>query len=176
MLALQALCLYDALGDSFTEQLDTFLADPANRADLHWRHPLGPQAVSFARELAAGTWQQRAASDQLLTQHVVGWSLDRMQPVDRNILRLGLYELLHCPDRPYEVVINEAIELARRFGGAESPAFVNGVLDGLRREHAARQTAATPDEGGETAGPRPNSPAGAADPGNEPQEDCDGAV
>lgn len=144
ILALQALCLFDALGDLFAEQLDAFLADPANYADLDWRHRPGADTLSFARELATGAWQQRAASDQLLKQHVTGWSIERMQPVDRNILRLGLYELLQCPDRPHPVVINEAVELARRFGGAESPAFVNGVLDGVRRECAAR--AESPDQ------------------------------
>ena len=56
-----------------------------------------------------------------------------MTPVDRNVLRLGLYELLEHPETPPQVVINEAIELARRFGDADSPAFVNGVLDAIRR-------------------------------------------
>jgi len=138
ILALQALCLFDALGDSFAEQLEAFLADTANYADLDWRHRPGADTLSFARELATGAWQHRAASDRLLKQYVTGWSIGRMQPVDRNILRLGLYELLQCPDRPHQVVINEAVELARRFGGAESPAFVNGVLDGVRRESAAQ--------------------------------------
>jgi N utilization substance protein B len=137
ILALQALCVFDAVGDSFADELDGFLADPANYADLRWRHGPGPETIIFARALATGAWQHRAASDQLLKEHVPGWSVGRMQPVDRNILRLGLYELLHCPDRPHQVVLNEAIELARRFGGAESPAFVNGVLDGVRRGSAA---------------------------------------
>ncbi len=141
VLALQALCLFDALGDAFGSQFERFLVDPDNYADLKWRHPPSPDLIAFARELALGAWREQAASDQLLAQHVAGWSVQRMQPVDRNILRLGLYELLKCPDRPHQVVINEAIELARRFGGAESPAFVNGVLDGLRKElaeHAAQ--------------------------------------
>ncbi len=137
VLALQALCLFDAVGDEFADQLGRFLADPDNYADLEWRRSPAPEVISFARELALAAWQERTASDQLLAQHVAGWSVQRMQPVDRNILRLGLYELRQCADRPYQVVINEAIELARRFGGAESPAFVNGVLDGLRREMAA---------------------------------------
>jgi len=137
VLALQALCLFDALGDDFADHLGHFLADPDNYADLEWRRSPAPDVISFAREMALGAWQHRAASDQLLAQYVAGWSVRRMQPVDRSILRLGLYELRQCPDRPYQVVINEAIELARRFGGAESPAFVNGVLDGVRKELAA---------------------------------------
>jgi N utilization substance protein B len=142
VLALQALCLFDALGDAFADQLERFLADPDNYSDLDWRKPPMPDLIIFARSLALGAWQERAASDALLARHVVGWSVQRMQPVDRNILRLGLYELLKCPDRPHQVVLNEAVELARRFGGAESPAFVNGVLDGLRKELAARATEA----------------------------------
>ena len=70
----------------------------------------------------------------MLSRHVARWSLKRMQPVDRNLLRLGLFELLEQPDTPYRVVINEAVELAQQFGGTESPGFVNGVLDGLRHE------------------------------------------
>jgi N utilization substance protein B len=149
VLALQALCLFDALGETFAEQLERFLGDADNYTDLEWRRPPSPELISFARELALGAWQERAASDQLLAQHVAGWSVRRMQPVDRNILRLGLYELRQCPDRPHQVVINEAVELARRFGGAESPAFVNGVLDGLRREMAAHaaQTGSATEEG-----------------------------
>jgi N utilization substance protein B len=143
VLALQALCLFDALGDAFADQLERFLVDADNYADLDWRRPPGPELIGFARTLALGAWQERAASDDLLARHVVGWSVQRMQPVDRNILRMGLYELRQCPDRPHQVVINEAIELARRFGGAESPAFVNGVLDGLRKELAAHAAEAS---------------------------------
>ncbi len=133
-LALQALCLLDSLGESFLDNLDTFLGDRANYVDLGWKRPLKPDVLALARSMALGAWQQRERSDALLRQNVAGWSIERMQPVDRNILRLGLYELLECPGTPYQVVLNEAIELARNFGGAESPAFVNGVLDGLRRQ------------------------------------------
>ena len=67
--------------------------------------------------------------DPLLEQHSYNWRLDRMSRVDRNILRLGSVELVAFPDVPVKVVINEAVELAKRFGTAESSAFVNGVLD-----------------------------------------------
>jgi N utilization substance protein B len=133
---LQALCVFDALGELFDAELDPFLNDRLNHADLGWKRRPGPNLTAFARALAMGAWQHRAASDQLLKEHVLDWSIDRMQPVDRSILRLGLYELLERPDTPAPVVINEAVELARVFGGTESPAFVNGVLDGLRRQLA----------------------------------------
>jgi len=133
LLAAQALCLFDALGDGFAEQLDDFLQDPEVHADLGLKRRPGPQTIQFARQLAVGAWQMRARSDELLAQAAPDWSISRMPPVDRNILRLGLYELLEMPETPPEVAINEAVELARLLGGTESPAFVNAVLDAIRR-------------------------------------------
>ncbi len=133
VLAMQALCVFDSVGESFADDLDAFLRDRANYADLGWKRPLNAKLLSFARTLALGAWRERERCDALLRENVAGWSLERMQPVDRNILRLGLYELLEHPQTPYQVVLNEAVELARNFGGSESAAFVNGVLDGIRR-------------------------------------------
>lgn len=133
VLALQALCICDALGELPEGDLAAFLRDPLNYADLGWEQPPGPELLAFAEALVRGAWRCRDRCDDLLRRNVAGWSIERMQPVDRNILRLGLYELLESPGTPHPVVISEAVELARRFGGAESPAFVNGVLDGLRR-------------------------------------------
>lgn len=137
VLALQALCLFDAVGEQFRSELDAFLNDRANYVDLGWHRRPRTKVLTLARRLAASAWEQHGRCDQLLNEQVADWTVDRMQPVDRNILRLGLYELLDCPATPHQVVINEAIELARFFGGAESPAFVNGVLDGIRRKLAA---------------------------------------
>jgi transcription antitermination protein NusB len=133
VLALQALCLFDGLGAPFDADLETFLHDTINHRDLGWSRRPRPRAVSLAKALARGTWEHRDACDRLLRDHVAEWSVNRMPPVDRNILRLGLYELLECPDTPFPVVISQAVELAQRFGGSESPAFINGVLDGVRR-------------------------------------------
>ncbi|MFO0966307.1 MAG: transcription antitermination factor NusB [Gemmataceae bacterium] len=72
--------------------------------------------------------------DTRLAAAAENWRVSRMATVDRNVLRLGAYELLHAVDTPAAVAFDEAIELARRFGSADSPAFVNGVLDRLRRE------------------------------------------
>ena len=84
--------------------------------------------MAFARELVAGVRQHREEVDALLEQTAANWSLKRMAATDRNVLRLGAYELLHC-DTPGRVAIDEAVELAKRFGSAQSAPFVNGILD-----------------------------------------------
>lgn len=88
-----------------------------------------PAAQDFARGLVAAATERTAQIDELITGSSKNWRIDRMSRVDRNILRLGTAELLAFPDVPVKVVINEAVELAKRFGTAESSAFVNGVLD-----------------------------------------------
>jgi len=134
MLALQALCLFDSLGDAFGEQLDDFLRDTQVHADLSFGRRPSAETLTFARQLASGAWAGRDRYDQLLERTATDWSVARMPPTDRNILRLGLHELLEHPETPAEVVINEAVELARVFGGEDSPAFVNAVLDANRRQ------------------------------------------
>lgn len=134
ILALQALCVWERLGDEFAVGLERFLRDTVNHADLGWHERVEDEVIRFAKTLARGAWERRATYDALLKQHVADWSVERMQPVDRNILRLGLFELLEQPRTPHAVVLNEAVELAQIFGGAESSAFVNGVLDSLRKK------------------------------------------
>jgi transcription antitermination protein NusB len=87
------------------------------------------QAQTFARELVAAAIARGSEIDELIAAASKNWRIDRMSRVDRNILRLGACELLSFRDVPVKVVINEAVELAKRFGTAESSAFVNGVLD-----------------------------------------------
>lgn len=86
-------------------------------------------AQTFARELVAAATERSAEIDELIASASKNWRIDRMSRVDRNILRLGACELVAFRDVPVKVVINEAVELAKRFGTAESSAFVNGVLD-----------------------------------------------
>ena len=152
MLALQALCLFDAIGDEFADGLDEFLRDPLVHEDLGFEAPPPADVQDFARRLVLGTWEHRARYDELLGRQAAHWTVTRMPPVDRNILRLGLHELHeHAADRPPQVVINEAVELARRFAGADSPAFVNGVLDSIRRNlenEGDRGPADGPEQGG----------------------------
>jgi N utilization substance protein B len=133
LVALQALCAYESIGDGFENDLPRFLRDPQTLADLNLPGPLEERSLNFAAALARGAWQNRADYDRLLTETAQHWSLGRMTPVDRNVLRLATHEMTAHPQTPIKVVINEAIELARFFGDTESAAFVNGVLDALAR-------------------------------------------
>jgi N utilization substance protein B len=91
---------------------------------------------AFALALFDGVRAHVEDIDARLGRAAVNWRVARMAVVDRNALRLGAYELLHVPETPANVILDEAIELARRFGSADSPAFVNGVLDRLRAERS----------------------------------------
>jgi len=93
-----------------------------------WTERADPPVPDYARSLVAGVAEHRADIDALLTGFAGDWPLERMPSVDRTILRLAAYELLHCPDVPDAVVIDEAVELAKSLSTDESPGFVNGVL------------------------------------------------
>jgi N utilization substance protein B len=93
-----------------------------------------PALVPFCLGLVDGVVARLADIDQRLAASAENWRLVRMAAVDRNVLRLGAYELLFAADTPAGVALDEAIELARRYGAAGSPAFVNGVLDRLRKD------------------------------------------
>jgi N utilization substance protein B len=88
----------------------------------------------FAEALAAGTIARVEKIDTVIGRHAENWRLDRMAVVDRNILRLATYEFFNDAETPKTVVINEAIEIARRFSAQESPQFINGILDSIRKE------------------------------------------
>jgi transcription antitermination protein NusB len=88
-----------------------------------------PEAQRFAQELVTGVVQHRAEIDRLIEEHSHNWRLDRMSRIDRNVLRLGIFELKYRPDIPKKVSLNEAVELGKNFGTEESSAFVNGLLD-----------------------------------------------
>jgi N utilization substance protein B len=91
-----------------------------------------PGLEQFCLGLYQGVASHGSEIDERLAQAAENWRLPRMAAVDRNVLRLGAYELLFTPETPPVVALNEAIELARRFGSADSPGFINGVLDRLR--------------------------------------------
>jgi N utilization substance protein B len=99
-----------------------------------WRLRSGvPQMRAMAERLAAGAQARAGELDAAIAEAAANWRLDRIATVDRTILRLGAYELVAEPATPAAVVLDEAVELAKRFGEADSPAFVNGVLDAIRR-------------------------------------------
>lgn len=93
-----------------------------------------PSLEPFCLSLYDGVLTHLADIDRHLADAAENWRLPRMAAVDRNVLRLGAYELLFAPDTPSAVALDEAIELARRYGSADSPAFVNGVLDRVRSQ------------------------------------------
>lgn len=99
---------------------------------------LGPDDREFARALLQGVHARREEIDPIIDLRAQGWGLDRLPLVDRNILRLGLYELLFT-DTPPEVVIDEAVELAKAYGTEHAPAVVNGILDRVWKEGHARK-------------------------------------
>jgi N utilization substance protein B len=95
---------------------------------------LSKGASEFAYELAQGAWQKRFEIEQYIGMFASGWQYDRLFSVDRLLLHLAMYELKYRTETPPAIVINEAIELARQYGTAESPAFINAVLDNFRRK------------------------------------------
>jgi N utilization substance protein B len=93
-------------------------------------------ASAFTREVVEGVEEERAELDALIERHSIGWSLDRIAPLERSILRVALYELRHRPDIPDEVAIDEAIEAAKELCAIDAPGFVNGVLAAAHRTEA----------------------------------------
>jgi transcription antitermination protein NusB len=94
-------------------------------------------AKPFSRELADGVDAHRDELDGLIAKHSKGWALDRIAPLERNIMRVALYEALHRDDIPVEVAIDEAVELAKEYCGTDAPGFVNGVLGAALAERGA---------------------------------------
>ncbi len=95
--------------------------------------PLGEELQAFATRLATGVAGTVADLDPMITEAADNWRIERMNVLDRLILRLAIYEFLHEPETPAKVVINEALELARTFSTDDSVRFINGILDAVRR-------------------------------------------
>ncbi len=121
---MQALFQLDVQGPSLIPDLDDFFRENA---------PEAPVRI-LASDWTKGTWANLVVCDNLITGAALKWKLSRLSQVDKSILRLAVYHLKFCPDIPPKVTINEAIELAKKFGTDKSPAFVNGVLDGVLRK------------------------------------------
>lgn len=96
------------------------------------------EVTSFANQLVLGTIKMLSEIDEKISKHADNWDLKRMAVVDRNILRLATFELSHRDDIPPKVCMNEAVELAKRFGDTESAKFINGVLDAIHKQSSAK--------------------------------------
>ena len=118
-------------------QHDLRQTDPQAMLTTFWEdHQVPDDVKAFANQLFTGTVERLAEIDPLLAGNANNWELKRMAVIDRNILRLGVFELLHTEDVPPKVCINEAIELAKRFGDTDSSKFINGILDAIHKSHA----------------------------------------
>lgn len=99
-----------------------------------------PEGIrAFAQRLVSGTLRHRDDLDAIISRQADHWRLSRMPVVDRNILRLALFELLHEPETPHPVVIDEALEIAKRFSTPRSSQFINGILDGVLKSRSTRE-------------------------------------
>ena len=107
-------------------------------------HEADEDVRAFAEELVRGVRERLAELDAVVAESAEHWRIERMAVVDRNVLRMGVYEILHEPTTPAVVVIDEAIEIAKRFGSPESGAFINGILDDVRARRDAGRPGSPP--------------------------------
>ncbi len=121
---MQALCQLDVQGGDVLPWLGRFFREETEDA----------MAMQLAEDWTRGTWQNQQACDEHIGSSAAKWKLSRMSQVDRSILRLSVYQLQFCPDIPGKVIVNEAIEMAKKFSTEQSPRFVNGVLDTLLKQ------------------------------------------
>lgn len=128
-------------------QMEQSSADPAEVVALFWRSFIAeadPEGRPYADSVVHGVAATREQLDAHISQASAHWRIERMSRVDRNVLRLGTWELAHRPDVPRAVILDEAIELAKAFGTDESSAFVNGVLNRIADTLGRRDADAPP--------------------------------
>jgi len=119
---MQALFYLDMIQDDSVQGLD----------DFYGNFSPSKQAVPFFRKLVEGVRQSKGEIDSTIEHFSSNWKLHRMPHVDRNILRIAVFEMLYCEDIPIKVSINEAIDIGKKYGTHESGPFINGILDSLR--------------------------------------------
>ena len=124
--ALQMLFQFDVARPRVDELISTYWSELGDE--------IGDDAREYSNKLAVGTIQNIAQIDQLIKGRAEHWRISRMAVVDRNIIRLAVYEFVHEQDTPRTVVINEALEIARRFSTFEATQFINGILDAIKRD------------------------------------------
>ena len=133
-LALQLLYQLDLRGEEVLAEAEAFLREEEPDRE----------ARAFALRLARGAWEHSAQLNAEIQTVALNWEVNRMAVIDRNVLRMATYELLHCPDIPPKVAINEAIELGKRYSTQNSGVFINGILDKIKSRHAEAQRAGAP--------------------------------
>jgi transcription antitermination factor NusB len=131
-IAVQFLYQIDLRGDEVLDDLAPFLEQETKDREIQ----------EFGLRLVTGTYNVRDELDERLKAVARNWDLKRMAVVDRNILRMSIFELLYCDDIPPKVTINEAIELGKKYSTANSGAFINGILDRVKDEAAREREAA----------------------------------
>ena len=140
-LALQALFYMEVNPNGFEEKLDLYCRDFAPSKEIR----------PFFETLVRGVNTDRERIDEIIERYSANWKIRRMSGVDRNVLRMAVYELIFCEDIPYKVSINEAIDVGKKFGTEESGGFINGILDSIRL--ALEKNEIQPREGGAVAAP-----------------------
>ena len=126
-LALQFLYQLDLLGTGDLDSLTDFLREEAGDAET----------ARYARTLVEGTYDATPELDEEIQSVAQNWQIERMAVIDRNVLRMAAFELIHMDEIPPKVAINEGIELGKRFSTQNSGAFINGILDKIKNRHAA---------------------------------------
>jgi transcription antitermination protein NusB len=138
--AIFALYEHEVTGAPLADLIERGPFPDAHGAEQEAPVQAGP-LTEFAGDLVRGVQERGAELDALISRASEGWALERIAPLERSILRVALYEVLHRPDVPDEVALDEAVEAAKTFCGTDAPAFVNGVLGGvvrgLERDHVS---------------------------------------
>ena len=130
-------------------QIDLAGGAPDDVYPLFWtQHEAEPEVRTFAESLVQGVVREREGLDRIIAGSAAHWRIERMAVVDRNILRMAVYEMGWIPETPPPVVLDEAIEVGKKFGSEQSGAFINGILDAVRKRFAQGENpAGTPREG-----------------------------
>lgn len=136
--ALQFLFQDDFLGKGMSAQTDQL---EERFAPFSLLYQVNNKARPYCRDLLRGVFEHIEQIDAAIGVHATNWRLERIAATDRNLLRIAIYELLFAEDVPAQVAINEAVEIAKRFGSEDSPAFINGVLDAVQQSRQENKSA-----------------------------------
>lgn len=169
-MAMQMLYQYEQGGAEPPQIFDTFdvedfllETETASSEEARARRKRAKESFDYARRLVRGTLEDAQSIDELIRRHAENWRLERMPAIDRNILRLAIYEMLHEESVPKVVIVDEAIELAKKFGSESSGRFVNGLLDGVLKSETLGEALDDPPSNGDSDASTESDPALAAD-------------